>query len=425
MKFEFIGYNPRMFDKVDPKAGKTPSTPTETKAPEIRPEAKPVTATESVVPHVERSPDKFNISSRVFPYTEMAERQSVAALVIRVAERMIQDRRPESMEQRERPKEREAHGDHDTRRAEGRGAHAKRPGIAEENPETAAAIKRAHGALGASDADVALKASKFGGKERALTPFEKTLVERFEEGMKQAKESTDGQFHFLKKSAGEWTGFFEKFLSRTMQKVVNWDDVQGLLFRGLLQEKGASQKGVMISDVMTAMGIDKFARISVAMSKAQQLAMATPGAMLTKEALQGAVLGDQLQYLALNPQLGEEGAARFSQAASRGMFASQQLENRVAEHLGIVTDFRGAGMPGAEHDAEVKRAAAARRRRGVWSNLFGGDDISGEGSVFVPWWSWNREERTGFRRWFVVVFGSVIFVLLFFLLIALIRALHS
>lgn len=343
--------------------------------------------------------------------------------VIRLAANIvIHDRRPESREQRERPEGREGHRDHDAHRAEGRGAAAKRPGIAEENPETAAAIKRAHEALGAAEGDVALRASKFGNKERSLSPFEKTLIARFEEGMKQVKESTDGQFHFLKKSAGEWTGFFEKFFSRTMQKVVNWDDVQGLLFRGLLQEKGASQKGVMISDVMTAMGTDKFARISVALSKAQQLAMATPGAMLTKEALQGAVLGEQLRYLALNPQLGEEGALRFAQAASRGMFTSQQVESRVAEHLGLITDFRSAGIHGAAQEAEAKRAADSRRRRGgMWSGM-SGDDVNGEGSRFVPWWSWAREERTGFRRWFVVVFGSVIFIALFFLLIALMRA---
>lgn len=374
----------------------------------------------------QRSPDNYNPVNPTAPYMEMAERQSVAALVIRVAERLIQDRRPEQMEQRERSQGRENYRDrdHDHRRAEGRGTQSKRPGVAEETPEMAAAIKKAHGSVSASEAEIALKASKFGGKERALTPFEKTLVARFEEGMKQAKDSADGQFHFLKKSAGEWTGFFEKFVSRTMQKIVNWEDVQGLLFRGLLQEKGASQKGVMISDVMTAMGTDKFARISVALSKAQQLALATPGAILTKEALQGAVVGEQLQYLALNSQQAEEGGARFIQAASRGMFSSQQVESRVAEHLGLVTDFRGAGVPGVARDADEKRAADRRRRGGVWSSLFGGDDVQGEGSVFVPWWRWDREERSGFRRWFVVVFGSVIFVALFFLLIALMRGLR-
>lgn len=421
VKFNFIGYNPEMKAPGSPIQKVPDAGVAESKAVEIQRVEQP--SAEVVAPRGGRVPDNYGAANRAAPFMEMAVTK--AAMLIHVAERVIQDRRPEQMDQRERPQEREGHHDHDTRRAEGRGAHAKRAGVAEENPETAAAIKKAHEALGTSEGDVALKAAKFGGKDRALTPFEKTLVARFEEGMKQAKESMDGQFHFLKKSAGEWTGFFEKFFSRTMQKVVNWDDVQGLLFRGLLQEKGAAQKGVMISDVMTAMGVDKFARISVALNKAQQLALATPGAMLTKEALQGAVLGDQLQYLALGPQLGEEGAARFTQAASRGMFSSQQLENRVAEQLGIITDFRGAGVPGAAQDSEAKRAAAARRRRGgLWSGL-SGDEIDGEGSRFVPWWSWNREERTGFRRWFVVVFGSVIFIALFFLLIFVLRSLRS
>lgn len=397
-----------------PPSDKKPEATLERTRPVQRP-------TEINVQPEPRSADNYNPVNRLAPYMEMAERQSVAALVIRVAERLIHDRRPEHMAQRERHRDH----DHDHRRTEGRGTQAKRPGVAEETPEIAAAIKKAKGTtITEAELEVALKASKFGGKERLLTPFEKTLVARFEEGMKQAKESADGQFHFLKKSAGEWTGFFEKFVSRTIQKVVNLEDVQGLLFRGLLQEKGASQKGVMISDVMTAMGTDKFARISVALGKAQQLAMAIPGAVLTREAVQGAVVGEQLQYLALAPQLGEEGGVRFAQAASRGMFSSQQLESRVAEHLGIVTDFRGAGMPGAARDADEKRAAERRRRGGVWSSLFGGDDVQGEGSVFVPWWRWDREERSGFRRWFVVVFGSVIFIVLFFLIIALVRGLR-
>lgn len=408
--------------KVDPKVARTNAT-------EGRRVERPVAPTDVAPPREEPSRDNYGAANRTAQVMEMAERQNANALVIHLPglDVVIQDRRAERAEQRERPQEREGHRGHDDdhHRAEGRGGHARRAGVAGDAPETSGAIKKAHGSVSAAEAEIALKASKFGGKERSLSPFEKTLIARFEEGMKQAKDSADGQFHFLKKSAGEWTGFFEKFVSRTIQKVVNLEDVQGLLFRGLLQEKGASQKGVMISDVMTAMGTDKFTRISVALSKAQQLALATPGAILTKDALQGAGLGEQLKYLALNPQTAEEGGAQFSKAVTRGMFSSQQLESRVAEHLGLITDFRGAGMPGAMRDADEKRAADRRRRRGgVWSSLFGGDDVQGEGSVFVPWWRWDREERSGFRRWFVVVFGSVIFVVLFFLIIALVRGLR-
>lgn len=268
--------------------------------------------------------------------------------------------------------------------------------------------------------EVALRASKFGDKP--LSPFEKSLVARFEEGKQQAKSSQDGQAHFLKKSAGEWSGFFEKFLTRAMQKVVGWSDVNGFLFRGLLQEKGMPQKGVMISDVLTTMGTDKFARISVPMNKAMQLAAANPGLMVSKETMQD-MLGDQLSYLAVNPQIGEDGAMRFAQAASRGMFTNRQLENRVAEHLGLLNEFR-VDLRGAQGSDAQRAGESRRRRQGTWSRLFGGDDVEGNGSVFVPWWRWDREERGGMRRWFVAVFGSVIFVLLIFLIVFLLRALR-
>jgi hypothetical protein len=333
---------------------------------------------------------------------------------------------------RERREHHEDHGRRDSRegrgaeRAEGQGRRAG-PGTGVELG-LATALKKPHGGVESTedvDAQLALNAAKFEEKgERALSAFEKALVARFEKGEQQAADSEDGQFHFLKKTAAEWKGFFENFLSRTIQKVVTWGDVQGFLFRGLLQAKGMPHQGVMISDVMTAAGIDKFARIAVPLNKAQALAATLPGAVLTKEAMQ-AVVGEQLRYAALAAAPAEDGAAQLGRAATRGMFASQQLENRVAEQLGFITDFRGAAMQGAARDAEEKRAAASRRRRGgMWSKLFGGDEVDGEGSVFVHWWRWDREDRGGFRRWFVAVFGAVIFVALFFLIIALVRALR-
>lgn len=330
---------------------------------------------------------------------------------------------------RERQEHHEGHGRRGER-DEGRGAgrsegsgHRAGASVGGESG-LAAAIKKSHGDVGMTEAELAIKAAKFEGGERPLSAFEKSLVARFEKGEQQATDSEDGQFHFLKKTAAEWKGFFENFLSRTIQKVVTWGDVQGFLFRGLLQAKGLPQQGVMISDVMTAAGVDKFARIAVPLSKAQALVATAPGAVLTKEAMQS-VVGEQLRYLALGSAQAEEGGMAVGRAATRGMFSSQQLENRVAEQLGFVTDFRGAGMQSASRDAEEKRAAEGRRRRGgMWSKFFGGDEVDGEGSVFVHWWRWDREERTGFRRWFVAVFGAVIFVALFFLIIALVRALR-
>ena len=133
------------------------------------------------------------------------------------------------------------------------------------------------------------------------------MVARFEKEQ-QAVDSAGGQFHFLKKTAAAWKGWFEDFLSRTIQRVVTWGDVQGCLFRGLLQAKGMPHQGVMISDVMTAAGVDKFARIAVPLNKAQALAATLPGAMLTKEAMQ-AVVGEQLRYAALGAAPAERGRA--------------------------------------------------------------------------------------------------------------------
>lgn len=383
------------------------------------------------VVHSER-PDGYQFASQV---ARAIERQAPTSFVINLPGlgRVIIDRRGERGQSGEsadpktekgRTERDEARGKRDAGRAEGKEAGEKqsRAGGSSFVP----VIKKAQGELAAAEAQGALKMSQPDTEGRPLSEFEKTLIARFEEAAQQAAESLDGQFHFLKKTAAEWTGFFEKFLSRSMQKVVNWDEVQGLLFRGLLQEKGVPQKGVMISDVMTAMGTDKFARISVALAKAQQLAAAGPGAVISKEALQAAAFGEQLQYVAINPQTAEDGGVQFSQAASRGMFTSQNLESRVAEQLGLISEFRGALAPGAAGGAEeASRRAGGRQRRGSrWSRWFGGDDVGGEGSVFVHWWRWDREERSGFRRWFVAVFGSVIFVALVFLLMALIRALR-
>jgi hypothetical protein len=264
-------------------------------------------------------------------------------------------------------------------------------------------------------------------RERVLSEFEKKLVMRFEGGETQAQELPEGQFSFLKKTAAEWGNFFEKFLTRTFQKVVGWEDVKGILFRGLVQEKGMPQKGVLISDVMTHAGTDKFARLSVETARALQLAAGGPGTVIPKETLQS-MMGGDLRYLALGPASGDDGAAaRFTQAASRGMFTSQQLENRIAEQLGLVTDFRGVDprVLGGQASGDARSGDARRRRaRSMWARMFGGEEPGGDGSVFVPWWRWDREERGGARRWFVVVFGAVVFMLLIGLIVAMLHALR-
>ena len=89
------------------------------------------------------------------------------------------------------------------------------------------------------------------------------------------------------------------------------------------------------------------------------------------------------------------------------MFASQQLENRVAEQLGLITDSNST----KQTDVEQRAARAPPRWRHV-VKIFGGDEVDGEGSIFIHWWRWDREAR-GFRRWFVAVFGRY-FVALFF-----------
>lgn len=410
-----------MTEKIDPNVRSTPAS----EAPDNSPiQSQDVTGRDS--------PDQFRHADRVAHYMEVMERQAPTSFVIHLPGlgRVIIDRRGErgpsgELGQAERGEARE---EAEAGRAEGKGKKVdEKSSRAGGGSSFVPVIKKPQGAMTAAEREAALKMSQPDAEARPLSEFEKTLIARFEEAAQQAAESFDGQFHFLKKTAAEWTGFFEKFLSRSMQKVVNWEEVQGLLFRGLLQEKGVPQKGVMISDVMTAMGTDKFARISVALAKAQQLAVAGPGAVISKEALQAAAFGEQLQYVAINPQTAEDGGVQFAQAASRGMFTSQNLESRVAEQLGLISEFRGALAPGAAGSAEEasRRAGGRQRRGGRWSRWFGGDEVGGEGSVFVPWWRWDREERSGFRRWFVVVFGSVIFVALVFLLMALIRALRT
>ncbi len=406
---------------LDPTSSNKPSPTTE-------PSAEPSKVKESAKPEVTSSKDALPQETNTYKPAQSQNLETNQSQIIRQyvivlpgTNIVIQDRRAESMERQGH----QAHGDdmeshaqrqgHGTEHAGGRGRPVSHAG---ETLAGLTASKRSH--------DVATRAAQFGGKDRPLSAFEKTMVARFEGGKTQAKFSQDGEAHFLKKTATEWTGFFEKFLTRTIQKVVGWNDVNGFLFRGLLQEKGMPQKGVMISDVMTAMGTDKFARIPVQMNKAQQVMLLTPGATLPKDMMQE-VVGKQLRYLAVNPQ-SDEGVAQFGRAASRGMFASQQVENRVAEQLGLVNAFRGVGPQAIEaQHAQTERAARERRRRGgMWSNLFGGsDDVSGEGSTFVPWWSWDREERSGFRRWFVAVFGSLIFIALIFLVMALIHALRT
>lgn len=259
-------------------------------------------------------------------------------------------------------------------------------------------------------------------KQQMLSAFETTLVGRFEGAEQQAKELPDGQFNFLKKTAGEWTGFFEKFLSRTFQKVVSWSDVQGVLFRGLLQEKGTPQKGILISDVMLANGTDKFARLSVQLPKLQQANLQI-GTVIPKEMVQEAMTAEQMKYLALRPQQQSE-SADMNPQLRRGMFSTQQVEDRVAEHLGLSTDLRNELLSKNPLALAGGKSGGAKRRRS-WFSGMSGDSLDDQSHRFVPWWSWDREERAGNRRWFVWVFGSVVFFVLAVLLIALIRGFHS
>ncbi|PIR19902.1 MAG: hypothetical protein COV45_07945 [Deltaproteobacteria bacterium CG11_big_fil_rev_8_21_14_0_20_47_16] len=366
--------------------------------------------------------DQYRTAQRVAHFLEVVEQHIAWSGGFRLpgSERMVHDRRSEGEGRSERGERHERAGERDSAGAR------KAPGDkrAHGNAGEREVIERANKALQTMEAALLGKnpEGQAEGKEKSLSAFEKTLIARFEEAEGQVKESADGQKHFLKKTAGEWMNFFEKFVNRTLQKVVGWDDVQGFLFRGLVQEKGVPQKGVLISDVQTMMGTDKFARLSVSLPKLMAFAAANPGVAIPKEVVQAALLSEQLRYLALGPQKGDDAAAaQFTQAASRGMFASQQVENRVAEQLGLISEFRGGVL--GRHDAntvEGRRQAESRRRRGgMWAKWFGGEDVNGEGSVFIPWWRWDREERGGSRRWFVVVFGTVAIVILVGLIFAL------
>lgn len=250
--------------------------------------------------------------------------------------------------------------------------------------------------------------------EKALSKFEQKIVARFEGAEEQAKSTEDGQPKFLKKSAAQWLGFLKKFMHRTVKKQAPFSALaEGLLFRGLLQQKGKSGKGMLIGDFQFTNGqVDKFARMSVQLPQllAQMQGM-RPGMSLPKQVLAAGVEGEMLEYLALVPPKGEH-TKPLAMKERGGIFTSLRTEAAVAARLGIAQ--AGTEMRNVEEEVGGERVAA---RRGILARWFGESEGEGEAAGedvgrFVPWWRWDREERGGMRRWFVSVTLTVLIIAL-------------
>src|SRR3989338_5129227 len=83
------------------------------------------------------------------------------------------------------------------------------------------------------------KARELENKERQPSEFEKTVKERFEDGKIIEKMVEGGKLKFLAKKIEEWRAFFEKFADRTIGKMVSFDEVMELLFRGVVKKMDA------------------------------------------------------------------------------------------------------------------------------------------------------------------------------------------
>lgn len=249
--------------------------------------------------------------------------------------------------------------------------------------------------------------------ERPLSLFEETLVQRFEGAVEQALSAPDGKPHFLQKTAAQWKAFFQHFLHRTEKKQVPMEVVgDALMFRGLLKKGSDPAKGVVIGDLPLANGVvEKFARFDVQLQAAlQTMAQLAPGETVPREAVARSVQGEMLEYLAIAPPAADTGIPTATRD-TQGVFTNLKTEAEVSRQLGL----RGAemGMGPLSDAAGAEGRVTHHRGRGGGGKVFGDpddprEDVPGQ---FIPWWRWDREERTGQRRWFTAVTLALIVTL--------------
>lgn len=236
---------------------------------------------------------------------------------------------------------------------------------------------------------------------KMLSRFELKIIERFVEEKPAAADAPDGTPHFLQKPAAQWKAFFQQFLHRTVKKVAPLSIVQQMIFRGVVQKKGAATQGVLIGDLAFTNGeVDKFARFDIALPKAlPHLAQLEPGAPLTPQQVASGIRGEEVQYFAIAPGEYAGEALPIAPQQTAGIFTSLRTEQAIAQHLGFSETPTGAD-----------RTASTRGQRGIADDAPAASEDAP--SRFVPWWSWPREERTGLRRWFVpVAIGTLVAIL--------------
>ena len=237
------------------------------------------------------------------------------------------------------------------------------------------------------------KARELENKERQPSEFEKTVKERFEDGKIIEKMVEGGKFRFLAKKIEEWRAFFDKFADRTIGKMVSFDEVMELLFRGVVKKmdaKMAEAKAIVISDVILNGGkVDKFVRFGLSYQKFDMLSKLAPGDTIAKSTIADG--SEKLAYLALMPPSAET-EILTGLKPKQGMFAAEATEARVAEELGIALD------KGSSAEIQQQQAAKGRKKRGRGMfSFFAGDEepmIEGSGQ-FTPWWQWGNLAKPG------------------------------
>ncbi len=227
-------------------------------------------------------------------------------------------------------------------------------------------------------------------EERPLSEFEKLVMERFEQAKQLESELAQGKkASFLTKTVEQWKEFFGKFTGRTAKKSLELSEIQEFLFRGLVKKDAA--KAVLISDIIQNGGkTEKFARFSILYQKINDfLSKLSPGDVISKQSLADGLTAERLLYLALLPASFEQELLTGKQP-TQGLFASEAVEARVAEELGIVQE---RGGPSHAHGASAK----GKKKRGGIKGFFGGgdDEVIPDSGQFIPWWQWGTLKRPG------------------------------
>lgn len=240
---------------------------------------------------------------------------------------------------------------------------------------------------------------------KLFTHFEKALLRRFEQGEEMAQLAEPGRFSFLKKTADQWRQFFAHFTSRTVKRHVSVNEVQEWIFRGLVQKNA---KATVVADLSVSNGqLEKFVRFRLsqaAQSLAERLAQLEPGARLSQSELEK-YFSEELEYLAIK---NAEPDAAWALGPTKGkFFGTAQAEEKVASDLGLQLSAQ------LREKQKVLRDLG-RHKKGAGGSGWGDEEGASEEvpKVFVPWWSWPFQKRTGPVRWFVAVTYLVIISLL-------------